>query len=47
MGRPEVADRGHGVQIWNAAENILNKQLRKAELWWSSSSEVHRKTSTL
>jgi hypothetical protein len=28
--------------IWRVAANILNKQLRKADKWWSSSLGVER-----
>jgi hypothetical protein len=37
MARPQVADRGDGLQIWRVAENILNKQSRTADSGWSSS----------
>jgi hypothetical protein len=37
MMRPQVADRGNGLQIWRVAANILNKQLRTADKGWSSS----------
>ena len=30
MARPQVADRGDGLQIWKVAANILNKQSRTA-----------------
>jgi hypothetical protein len=30
-GRPQVADGGHGLQIWRLAANILNKQSRTAD----------------
>ena len=30
MARPQVADRGDGLQIWRVAANILNKQSRTA-----------------
>jgi hypothetical protein len=36
MARPQVADGGDGLQIWRVAANILNKQARTAEKWWSS-----------
>jgi hypothetical protein len=29
--RPQVADGGDGLQIWRAAANILNKQLRTGD----------------
>ena len=38
----QVADGADGLQIWRAAANILNKQLRTADKRWSSSSEVGR-----
>jgi hypothetical protein len=48
---PRVADRGHGLQIWRVAANILNKQSRTANRGWPPSLEVgrgannpHRKT---
>jgi hypothetical protein len=51
MARPQVADRGDGLQIWRVAANILNKQSRTADSGWSSSLGVgrgltipHRKT---
>jgi hypothetical protein len=31
MGCPQVADGGEGLQIWRAAENILNKQSQTAD----------------
>jgi hypothetical protein len=31
MARPQVAERGEGLQIWRVAANILNKQLRTAD----------------
>jgi hypothetical protein len=34
MERPQVADRGDGLQIWRVAANILNKQSRTAERGW-------------
>jgi hypothetical protein len=40
MARPQVADGEAGLQIWTAAANILNKQQRAAENWWSSILEV-------
>jgi hypothetical protein len=42
MARPQVADRGDGLQIWRVAANILNKQLRTADSGWSSSLGVGR-----
>jgi hypothetical protein len=30
VARPQVADRGDGLQIWRVAANILNKQ------WWTA-----------
>jgi hypothetical protein len=40
--RPQVADGADGFQIWRVAVNILNKQSRTAESWWSSRLEVRR-----
>jgi hypothetical protein len=37
MARPQVADRGDGLQMWRVAANILNNQSRTADSWWSSS----------
>jgi hypothetical protein len=37
MARPQVADAGHGLQIWWVASNILNDQSRTANKVWSSS----------
>jgi hypothetical protein len=34
MARPQVADRGEGLQIWRTAANILNKQSRTADKGW-------------
>jgi hypothetical protein len=31
MARPEIADRGDGLQTWRVTANILNKQLRTAD----------------
>ncbi|KAJ4433933.1 hypothetical protein ANN_16252 [Periplaneta americana] len=31
MARPQVVDRGDGLQIWSVAVNILNKQSRTAD----------------
>jgi hypothetical protein len=42
MERPQVADGGDVLQIWRVAENIMNKQSRKAEKGWSSSLRVGR-----
>jgi hypothetical protein len=42
MERPQVADRGEGLQIWRAAANILNKQSGTAGKGWSSSLGVAR-----
>jgi hypothetical protein len=36
-GRPCVADCRYGLQICRASTNILSKQSRTAEKWWSSS----------
>jgi hypothetical protein len=42
MARPQVADRGDGLQIWRVAANILNKQSRTADSGLSSSLGVER-----
>jgi hypothetical protein len=42
MARPQVADRGDGLQIWRVAANILNKGSRTADSRWSSSLGVGR-----
>jgi hypothetical protein len=42
MARPQVADGGDSLNIWRVAANILNKQLRTADKWWSSSVGVGR-----
>jgi hypothetical protein len=34
--RPQVADREDSLQIWRLPANILNKQLRIADMRWSS-----------
>jgi hypothetical protein len=31
MARPQVADGGHGLQIWKVTANVLNKQSRTAD----------------
>ncbi|KAJ4431589.1 hypothetical protein ANN_20188 [Periplaneta americana] len=41
MARPQVADRGDGLQTWRVAVNILNKQPRTADEAWSSSLGAH------
>jgi hypothetical protein len=41
-GRPWVADRGDGLQIWSVVANILNKQSRTADSGSSSSLGVER-----
>ncbi|KAJ4449380.1 hypothetical protein ANN_00779, partial [Periplaneta americana] len=43
MARPQVADRGDGLQIWRVAVNILNKQSRTADEGWSSNLGVGRR----
>ena len=43
MARPQVADRGDGLQIWRVAANILNKQSWTADKGWSSSLGVGRR----
>jgi hypothetical protein len=42
MARPQVADRGEGLQIWRVAANILSKQSRTADKGWPSSLGVGR-----
>jgi hypothetical protein len=42
MTRPQVADRGDGLQIWRVAANILNEQSWTADSGWSSSLGVGR-----
>jgi hypothetical protein len=34
MARPQVADGGHGLQIWRVAASILNKKSRTADRRW-------------
>jgi hypothetical protein len=46
MARPTVAGGGYGLQIWRIAANVLNKQSRTADKWWSST-RVYRKFSGL
>jgi hypothetical protein len=46
MARPQVADRGDGLQIRRAAANILNKQSRTADRAWPSSLRVGRGLTT-
>ena len=41
MARPQVAMEGWSP-IWRVAANILNKQLGKADMGWSSSLGVGR-----
>jgi hypothetical protein len=36
MARPQLADRGDGLQVWRVAVNILIKQSRTADEGWSS-----------
>jgi hypothetical protein len=31
MARPQVADRGEGLQVWRAAASILNKKSRTVD----------------
>jgi hypothetical protein len=40
MARPQVADGGDGLQIWRAAQNILNKKSRTADKGWYFSLRV-------
>ncbi|KAJ4438698.1 hypothetical protein ANN_14645 [Periplaneta americana] len=43
MARPQIADRGDGLQIWRVAANILNKRSWTADKGWSSSFGVGRR----
>ncbi|KAJ4432011.1 hypothetical protein ANN_20625 [Periplaneta americana] len=43
MARPQVTDRGDGLQIWRVAVNILNRQSETADEGWSSSLGVGRR----
>jgi len=36
MARPRGADRGDVLHIWRIEANVLNKQSRTADNWWSS-----------
>jgi hypothetical protein len=53
MAHAQFEDEGEGLQIWRVAANMLNKQLRTADMGWSSSLGVwrgltaHRKKSTM
>jgi hypothetical protein len=40
--RPRVADGADALQVWRVAANILNKESRTADKWWSSSLRVGR-----
>jgi len=42
MLRPQVADGKNGLQMIRLAANILNKQSRTADRWWSYSLGVGR-----
>jgi hypothetical protein len=42
MALSRAADGGDGLLLWRVAANILNKQSRTAENWWSSSFRVGR-----
>jgi hypothetical protein len=35
--RPQVVDKGGGLQIWMVSANVLNKQSRTADTGWASS----------
>jgi len=37
MTPPRVAEGGDVLQIWRIEGNVLNKQLRIADKWWSYS----------
>jgi hypothetical protein len=51
MARPQVMDRGNGLQIWRVAANILNKQSQTADrrlpsslgVVWGLTSPHHKK----
>jgi hypothetical protein len=47
MACPQVADRGHALQFWRVAANILNKQSRAADKGCSSSLGVGRGTNNI
>jgi hypothetical protein len=40
--RPQFADGGDGLQIWNVGAKIMNKQSRLADKGWYCSLEVGR-----
>jgi hypothetical protein len=40
MGRPQVADGAHALQVCGEAANILNKQSPTADKGWSSNLRV-------
>jgi hypothetical protein len=42
IARSRVADAGDGLQMWNVAANVLNKQSRTADKEWYSSLGVGR-----
>jgi hypothetical protein len=42
MARPQIADKGVGLQISRMAANIFNKQSRTADMRWSSTSGLGR-----
>jgi hypothetical protein len=41
MPIPQVAGRGHGLQVWRVNKNILNKHSRTANKGWSTSLVGH------
>jgi hypothetical protein len=47
MARPQVANAGHGLQIWRVADNSLNNLSRTADKGWSSSLGVGLKLLTV
>jgi hypothetical protein len=47
MARPQVADRGDGLQIWRVAANIMNNLLLTADEGWSYSLGIRRGAESL
>jgi hypothetical protein len=46
MARPQVADRGDGLQLWRVAANTFNKQPWTANKGWTTRLRVGRGTNT-
>lgn len=44
MTRPQVADGGHGLQLWRVPTNILNMHSPTADNGWFSNLGVERGT---